>query len=133
MPATRTTASRSRKASAGAKKASSPQKSAAERCKQNSRAIARVTKSLEVAQADLAALRGSVGTGATDLRKDVTRLLRDARRDLTKMSKAISRDLERAQRDLASAAKSTVPKAAPRSRGGAQATKRKSRSRGASS
>jgi hypothetical protein len=131
MPATRTAASRSRTASASTKKASA-QKSAAERCEQNSRAIARIAKSLEVAQADLAALRGSVGTGATDLRKDVMRLLRDARRDLTKMSKAVSRDLERAQRDLASAAKSAVPKS-PRSRGGAPAAKRKSRSRGAGS
>lgn len=135
MPATRTTASRPRKKpSAGAKKASTPQKSAAERCEQNSRAIARVTKSLEVAQADLAALRGSVGTGATDLRKDVTRLLRDARRDLTKMSKAISRDLERAQRDIAAAAKNAVPKSSPRARrGSSAATKRKTRSRGANS
>ena len=134
MPATRTTASRPSKASAGAKNASASQKSAAERCEQNSRAIARVTKSLEAAQADLSALRGSVGTGATDLRKDVRRLLRDARRDLTKMSKAISRDLERAQRDIAAAAKNAVPKSSPRARRGTSAaTKPKTRSRGANS
>ena len=133
MPATRTPAGRSRWHPAPPSRPP-PRSEAAERCKQNSRAIDRVTKSLEAAQADLSALRGSVGTGATDLRKDVSRLLRDARRDLTKMSKAVSRDLERAQRDVAAAAKSAMPKAAaqPR-RGSSAATKRKGRARGASS
>lgn len=133
MPATRTPAGRSRVAS-GAAKPTAAQREAAERCKQNGRALDRVAKSLDAAQADLSALRGSLGTGATDLRKDVSRLLRDARRDLTKMSKAVSRDIERAQRDVAAAAKSAMPKAAaqPR-RGSSAATKRKGRARGASS
>jgi hypothetical protein len=109
---------------------SRPTDDARKRCEENKRVIERVTKSLETAQADLSAIRGSVGTGASDLRKDVARLLRDARRDLTKMSKAVRRDLERAQKDLASAAKpapararrGTRPKAAakPRSRGTAK-------------
>jgi chromosome segregation ATPase len=102
MPATGTSASRSR-----AKAASRPRatEAARKRCEENNRVIDRVAKSLETAQTDLSAIRGSVGAGASDLRKDVTRLLRDARRDLTKMSKAVRRDLERAQKDLTSAAK----------------------------
>jgi hypothetical protein len=133
MPATRTTASRSRAASAGAKKKpTAAQRTAAERCEQNGRVIERVSKSLEAAQADLSALRGSVGTGAADLRKDVAHLLRDARRDLTKMSKTVRRDLERAQRDLTAAARSGTGKPAARSRRGARtSTASKSRSRGA--
>jgi hypothetical protein len=132
MPATRTTASRSRTASAGAKKPTAAQRSAATRCEQNGRAIARVTKSLEAAQADLSALRGSVGSGASDLRKDVARLLRDARRDLGKMSKAVRRDIERAQRDLATAAKSQTGKQATRARRATRTSApSRSRSRGA--
>ena len=114
MPPTKTSASRSRP-KAAARSAAKPaatkpaakaaKDTASKRCEENSRVIERVTKSLEVAQADLSALRGSVGAGAADLRKDVNRLIRDARRDLTKMSKAVRRDLERAQKDLASAAK----------------------------
>jgi len=102
MPATRSAATR---------KSASPSRATdnvRKRCEENNRVIERVTKSLEIAQTDLSAIRGSVGTGASDLRKDVTRLLRDARRDLTKMSKAVRSDLERAQKDLASAAKPTT-------------------------
>jgi hypothetical protein len=100
---------------------------ARKRCEENNRVIERVTKSLETAQADLSAIRGSVGTGASDLRKDVSRLLRDARRDLTKMSKAVRRDLERAQKDLTSAAKPVSTRAR---RGTRAATAAKARSRG---
>jgi hypothetical protein len=100
---------------------------ARERCEENNRVIERISKSLEVAQADLAAIGGSVGAGAGDLRKDVTRLLRDACRDLTKMSKAVRRDLEQAQKDIASAAKP----ASSRSRRGTRAkSAAKPRSRG---
>jgi hypothetical protein len=70
-----------------------------------------------------------VGTGAADLRKDVNRLIRDARRDLTKMSKAVRRDLERAQKDLASAAKPVAKRAR---RGSRTTTTAKPRARGAS-
>ena len=54
------------------------------------RAIGRVAKSLE-------------GTGASDLSKDVVKLLRDARRDVTKMSKPVRRDLGHLQKDLTAA------------------------------
>jgi hypothetical protein len=90
--------------------------------------IERVTKSLEVAQTDLSALRGSVGAGAGDLRRDVNRLIRDARRDLTKMSKAVRRDLENAQKNLASAAKPVASRARRGPRSGATS---KPRARGA--
>jgi len=117
MPATGRSASKSRPGRTEA---------ARKRSEENDRMIERVAKSLETAQADLSAIRGSVGTGASDLRKDVSRLLRDARRDLTKMSKAVRRDLERAQKDLTSAAKPSVR--APR--GTRASTGSKPRSRG---
>ncbi|HEY8303901.1 MAG TPA: hypothetical protein VIG42_04845 [Solirubrobacteraceae bacterium] len=126
MPATGSSASRSRRKSGAARPTAKD--AARERCEENSRTIERVAKSLETAQADLAAIRGSVGTGASDLRKDVTRLLRDARRDLTKMSKAVRRDLERAQKDLASAAKPVTSRAR---RGSRPAKAAKPRARGA--
>ena len=75
-----------------------------ERCTHNADAVSRLQRSLEVAQEDLASLRGSLGSGAGDLRRDVARLLRDARRDVTKMSRLVRRDLERLQRDLGAAA-----------------------------
>ncbi len=123
MPATGRSASQSRAKSTR----SSAKDATRKRYEENNRVIERVTKSLETAQADLTAIRGSVGTGASDLRKDVTRLLRDARRDLTKMSKAVRRDLERAQKDLASAAKSGPVRAR---RGARAKTAAKPRSRG---
>lgn len=75
-----------------------------------------ITESLDVAQADLGKLRGSLGTGAADLRRDVAKLLRDARRDVIKMSKATRKDLERLQSDMLA---TTKPKPA-----GASARKR---------
>lgn len=130
MPATGSSGSRSHPKTAARAKAARPtaKDSVRERCEENSRVIESVAKSLETAQADLGAIRGSVGTGAADLRRDVTRLLRDARRDLTKMSKAVRRDLERAQKDLASAAK---PAASRARRGSRPAKATKSRARGA--
>lgn len=76
---------------------------ARERCTHNADAVTRLQRSLDVAQADLASLRGDLGSGAGDLRRDVARLLRDARRDVAKMGKLVRRDLERLQRDLAAA------------------------------
>lgn len=70
--------------------------------------IDRVAAKLEAAQQDLALLRGNVGAGAGDLRKDVAKLLRDARRDVTKMSKLVRRDLEHLQKDLSPT--STTPR-----------------------
>lgn len=75
------------------------------RFKENDRVLRRIAGSLEVAQADLGKLRGNIGTGASDLRRDLARLLRDARRDAVKLSKAARKDLERLQRDMLAAAK----------------------------
>ncbi len=108
MPATRRSAAKPRATEAARK-----------RYQENGRAIDRVAKSLEHAQADLSVLRGTMGAGASDLRKDLTRLVRDARRDVGKLSKAIRRDLERVQKDLTSAAK---PPATRARRGGTRAT-----------
>lgn len=96
----------------------------------NDRAIGRVANSLEAAQKDLTAIRGSLGTGASDLSKDVVKLLRDARRDVTKMRKAVRRDLEHLQKDLSatSGAKPRRARSGPsRARSGsAPRTRRKS-------
>lgn len=73
------------------------------RIENNDRVIGRVAKSLEAAQKDLTAIGGSLGTGASDLSKDVVKLLRDARRDVTKMRKTVRRDLEHLQKDLGAA------------------------------
>jgi hypothetical protein len=106
-----------------------PQATAAarERCEQNDRTMTRIAASLEAAQADLAAIGGSVGSGASDLRKDVAKLLRDARRDVTKMSKVVRRDLERLQQDVTNAATGRPVRAR---RGTQAARKPATRSRG---
>jgi hypothetical protein len=101
------------------------------RFEKNDRVIGRVVKSLEASQKDLTAIGGSLGTGASDLRKDVARLLRDARRDLTKMRKTVRRDLEHLQKDVTSASKAKPkprrgqPKSS-RAKSGASPKRRKS-------
>jgi ABC-type transporter Mla subunit MlaD len=75
-----------------------------ERTSHNAKAVSRLERSLKSAQDDLASLRGNLGRGAGDLRRDVARLLRDARRNATRMSRLVRRDLDRLQRDLAGAA-----------------------------
>jgi len=75
------------------------------RWEENDRVIRRISDSLDVAQADLTKLGGSVGAGAGDLRRDLARLLRDARRHAARMGKATGKDLERLQRDMVAAAK----------------------------
>jgi hypothetical protein len=70
------------------------------RREQDADTIGRVAAKLEAAQQDLASLRGNIGAGAGDLRKDVAKLLRDARRDVAKMGKLVRRDLEHLQSDL---------------------------------
>jgi hypothetical protein len=75
------------------------------RWEENDRVIRRISDSLDVAQADLTKLGGSVGAGAGDLRRDLARLLRDARRHAASMGKATGKDLERLQRDIVTAAK----------------------------
>lgn len=117
MPATRRPATKSRATEATRK-----------RYEENGRAIDRIAQSLEQAQADLAALRGTMGTGASDLRKDLTRLVRDARRDVGKLSRAMRRDLERVQKDLTSAARASSGRARGATR---TTTTSRSRSRGA--
>jgi hypothetical protein len=75
------------------------------RWEENDRVIRRISDSLDVAQADLTKLGGSVGAGAGDLRRDLARLLRDARRHAARMGKATGKDLEKLQRDMVAAAK----------------------------
>jgi hypothetical protein len=75
------------------------------RWEENDRVIRRISDSLDVAQADLTKLGGSLGAGAGDLRRDLARLLRDARRHAASMGKATGKDLERLQRDIVAAAK----------------------------
>jgi len=91
---------------AARRKAASATRSLSE---ENDRAIARAKKTLEAAQKDLSAIRGSVGSGGRDLRKDVAKLLRDAGRDLEKMNTAVRRDLERLQKDLVAEARRSTP------------------------
>lgn len=116
MPATRRSASKPRAT-----------ESARKRYEENGRVVDRVAKSLELAQDDLSALRGTMGQGASDLRRDLNRLIRDARRDVTKLSRAMLRDLERIQKDLTAATKPSSSR--PRRGAHASATSRP-RSRG---
>ena len=75
------------------------------RWEENDRVIRRISDSLDVAQADLSKLGGSVGAGAAGLRRDLARLLRDASSHAARMGKATGKDLERLQRDMRAAAK----------------------------
>jgi hypothetical protein len=84
------------------------------RHKENDRVIRRITDSLDVAMKDLPKIAGNVGAGVGDLRKDLAKLLRDARRHATKMSSATRKELERLQKDMASAAKSSPARSAGR-------------------
>jgi chromosome segregation ATPase len=122
MPATGKSSGRTPRASADTRK----------RYEQNGRALDRVAKSLDAAQSELSALRGSMGSGASDLRKDLSRLLRDARRDAGKLSTTIKRDLERIQKDLASATSKSAPRARRAHPNGKAQSATARRSRGAS-
>jgi hypothetical protein len=98
-----------------ARPAARPRASAATRARfeKNHRAVGRLAKSLDSAQKDLSSIGGSVGTGASDLRKDVAKRLREARKDVTKMGNTLRRDLERLQgKNSGSAAKKAKPKKA---------------------
>ena len=97
------------------------------RFEKNHRAIGRLAKSLDSAQKDLAAIGGSVSTGAGDLRKDVAKRLRDARKDVTKMGNTLRRDLERLQKNSGSASKKAKPKKAKARR--AKTTKPRAKSK----
>jgi hypothetical protein len=85
------------------------------RAEDNERQLERVMQSLEAAQKDLTAIGGSLGTGVGDLRRDLSRLLRDARRDVVKMRRAVQRDVVRLQKDLTKAA-TARPTARPAAR-----------------
>ena len=101
-----------------ARPAARPRATAAARARyaKNDRAIGRLTKSLDTAQKDLAAIGGSVSTGAGDLRKDVT-----------KMGNTLRRDLERLQKNSGSASKKAKPKKAKARR--AKTTKPRAKSK----
>jgi hypothetical protein len=99
-----------------------------EKIQKSDKAIGRIAKSIEAAQKDLTSIGGSLGTGASDMRKDVAKLLRDARRDVTKMGKAVRRDLERLQKDVTVAAKPKPSRARPKAK--AKASKAASGTRG---
>jgi len=88
------------------KTAQRPSAAAAARARDDDHRLERVMRSLESAQKDLAAIGGSVGAGAGDLRRDVKRLVRDASRDVGRMRRAVQRDLARLQKDLAKAGES---------------------------
>jgi len=75
------------------------------RFEHNGRVIGRVKDALDRTQKEMTAIRGSIGTGGKDLRKDVSKMLRDVRRDVEKMNRTVVRDLERVQKDLSATAK----------------------------
>jgi vacuolar-type H+-ATPase subunit H len=121
-----------------ARAASSPIHRARKRIEENDRVIRRISNSLDVALKDLPKVGGNVGAGVGELRKDLSKLLRDARSHATKMSNATRKDLEKLQKDMMAAAKSKPSKpsrgavrkpAARKSRATGTATK--SRSTGA--
>ncbi len=76
-------------------------------CQENDRLVRRIADSLDVAHADLEKLRGSVGSGVNDMRRDLAKLLRDARRDARKLATRTRKDLEKLQKDMATTAKPT--------------------------
>lgn len=130
MPSITKAPSRSSKAPSRSSVRPKATKTERARWEKNDRAIGRVAKSLEAAQKDLSAIGDSLGAGASDLSKDVLKLLRDARRDVAKMSKTVRRDLEHLQKDLsaASTAKHRRPRPGPSrvKSGSAPRTRRKS-------
>ena len=66
----------------------------------NDRIIRRIINSLDVAQADLTKLGGSVGSGIGEVRRDLAKLIRDARRHADKLAKETRKDLEKLQKDM---------------------------------
>jgi hypothetical protein len=117
----------SRKTSTSSKKATSksarPRAStlAHARHESNRRAIGRAKAALESTQKEITAIRGSLGSGRRDLRKDVAKLIKDARRDVEKMNRAVLADLERLQKGISAAAKpDRAKRAAPKTRTGAR-------------
>ncbi|MCW3068819.1 MAG: hypothetical protein JWL67_1444 [Solirubrobacterales bacterium] len=97
-----------------------PAARARKRVEENDRVIRRINKSLDVALADLT----KVGAGAGDIRRDLTKLLRDARKHATKMGNATRKDLERLQKDVVAAAKSNAGRGAAKRSRSASSTKK---------
>jgi vacuolar-type H+-ATPase subunit H len=97
-----------------ARPASSTVHSARKRIEENDRVIRRITNSLDVALKELPKVGGNVGAGVGELRKDLSKLLRDAHRHATKMSSATRKDLEKLQKDMMAAAKSKPSRSAAR-------------------
>jgi hypothetical protein len=89
---------------------------ARKRFEDNDRVIRRITKSLDVALDDLAKIGGSVGAGVGELRRDLGKMLRDARRHATKMGNATRKDLERLKKDMTTAAKNSSGRTGRKSR-----------------
>jgi len=105
-------------------------KTACARLEKSDRAISRIGESLAAAQKDLSEIGGTLESGAGNLSKDVTKLIRDARREVTKMSKLVRRDLDHLQtgRSVSSETKPRrIRPAASKAKAG-----RASRARGAS-
>jgi hypothetical protein len=136
MPATATKRSGARKTTT--RKASAPKRpsvktgargrissAARTRHESNRRAIDRIKKALDTTQKEITAIRGSLGTGRKDLRKDVAKALREARRDVEKMNKAVVGDLERIQKELTGAAKAAKPRRTARKASGRSSAKRR--------
>jgi len=94
-----------KKAASKRGRSTSPTERSRAHIEETERVIRRVTRSLDAAQADLANVKGSVGTAVAGLRRDLAKRLRDAQREATKMSKATRKDLERLQKDMRAAAK----------------------------
>jgi len=105
MPVTRKAPAKKAAAKKAAAKKPSVSVSIRSHIEENDRVLGRIAESLDVAQADLGKLRGSVGTGVSELRRDLSKLLRDARRDVTKLGKSTRKDLERLQKDMVAAAR----------------------------
>jgi hypothetical protein len=116
-----------------ARPASTTGRSDRARIEESDRVIRRIGDSLDGALKDLPKVGGSVGAGVGDLRKDLAKLLRDARRYATKMSSATRKDLEKLQKEMKAAAKSKPgrgaarkPSASRKSRATGTATKSRS-------
>jgi hypothetical protein len=89
------------------------------------RALNRLEKSIDAAQAALKDLRTELGRGRHDLVKDLDMTLTDARKNLRSLTKTVTKDLGKLQK----AATPRRPTAARGGRGGAQKTTKSARSR----
>jgi hypothetical protein len=86
------------------------------------RALNRLEKSIDAAQAALKDLRTELGRGGRDLVKDLDRTLTDARKNVRSLSKTVTKDLGKLQK----AATTRRPTAARGGRAGARKTTTKS-------